>query len=93
MSLPSFLNVTVPITMLLPSTDSVKSSFEDTPSINMTYLIIIIIVIFLYAFMSLVATYKLTGSWFQTFLCFLFGFLYMTLAYIYYGLAGYKLCK
>ena len=89
MSLPSLLNVTVPITMLLPSTDS----FEDTPSLNMTYLIIIIIIIFLYAFMSLVATYKLTGSWFQIFLCFIFGFLYMTLAYIYYGLAGYKLCK
>jgi hypothetical protein len=91
MDLPTLLNATVPISILLPS--PTKSSFVDTPPMNYTAVIIIVIVAIIFAIMALVATYKLTNSGFQTFLCLLFGFLYMSLAYIYYGLSGYKLCK
>jgi len=81
-----------PLSVLLPSSTS-KSNFENTGSISTTALIIIVVLFILYIFLSLTATYKLTGSGFQTFLCFLFGFLYMSFAYMYYGLAGYKICS
>ena len=78
--------------LLLPS--SQKSSFEDTSSgTSTTVLVVIIILLVIYLYCSLAATYKLTHSWLQVILCFLFGFLYMSFAYIYYGLAGYKITK
>jgi hypothetical protein len=78
--------------LLLPS--SQKSSFEDTSSGTSTTVLVIVIILFvLYLYCSLVATYKLTHSWLQVILCILFGFFYMSIAYMYYGLSGYKISK
>ena len=78
--------------VLLPSNP--KSNFENTEtSSSSTTLFIIIIVLIIIVLCSTIATYKLTNSGFQTLLCFLFGFLYMSIAYIYYGLSGRKICK
>jgi hypothetical protein len=77
--------------LLLPS--SQKSNFENTSGTSTTALVIIIILLIIYLYCSLVATYKLTHSWLQVILCILFGFFYMSIAYMYYGLAGYKITK
>ena len=75
---------------LLPSK---KSNFENTTTTSTTTLIILIVLLLLYMYCSLVSAYKLTNSWVQVILCFLFGFLYMSIAYMYYGLSGYKITK
>jgi len=78
---------------LLPSLST--SRFENTGNTgySTTALVILIIILVLYIYCSLVSTYKLTNSWIQVILCFLFGFLYMSIAYMYYGLAGYKIVR
>jgi F0F1-type ATP synthase membrane subunit a len=76
--------------VLLPSTQ--KSNFENTETSTAT--IIVVVVFFLvYIFCALKSTYNLTHSGLQTFLFFIFGFVYMSIAYMYYGLAGYKISK
>jgi hypothetical protein len=69
--------------------DNVQNNNQMSTAIIIV-LIIIIIIIFI---MTCLATYKLTNSKLQTFLCFLFGVAYIVIAYIYYGLSGYKLQK
>lgn len=84
-----------------------KSSFADTPtaaappaatqsssdSMSLGLLIFILVVVVIFFILSLVATYRLTNSGLHTFLCFLFGILYILISYIYYGLAGYRFTK
>ena len=78
--------------VLIPSQ---KSQFENTENsgTSTTVLVFLIILLVLYIYCSLAATYKLTHSWLQVILCFFFGFLYMSIAYMYYGLAGYKIVR
>jgi uncharacterized membrane protein len=78
-----------------------KSNFADTPaatqsssdSMSLGLLIFILVVVVIFFILSLVATYRLTNSGLHTFLCFLFGILYILISYIYYGLAGYRFTK
>ena len=64
------------------------------PSTAFTPLIIVILIIIVIRYiLLLIATYKLTNSALQTVLCFLFGIIYLTFAYIYYGFSGYKFTK
>ena len=74
------------------------SGFEDTtptnsPKISTTALVIVIVIVVVFYLLFIVATYKLTGSVFQTILCILFGVGYIFLAYLYYAYAGYKYLK
>ena len=77
--------------LLLPSVTQ-KSNFENT-EISTATIVIVVILFLLYIYCALKSTYNLTHSGLQTFLCFLFGFFYMSIAYMYYGLAGYKISK
>ena len=65
----------------------------NTSTISTTSLVIAIIIVILFYILFIVATYKLTGSVFQTILCILFGVGYIFLAYLYYAYAGYKYLK
>ena len=76
--------------ILLPSTQ--KSNFIDIPT-DTTQLLIFIAVLLFIVICAGIATYNLTHSWVQVILSVLFGFVYMSLAYIYYGLSGYKISK
>ena len=80
---------------LLINSLSGRANFEDTNSstISTTSLVIAIIIVILFYLLFIVATYKLTGSVFQTILCILFGVGYIFLAYLYYAYAGYKYLK
>lgn len=69
------------------------SKFEDTPpakSIGVTILLILLMIIIIFFVLLLRAVYNLTGSGFQTLLCFLFTTMYLVFATMYYGLSGYK---
>jgi len=69
------------------------SKFEDTPpatSIGITILLILLMIIIIFFVLLLRAVYNLTGSGFQTLLCFLFTTMYLVFATMYYGLSGYK---
>jgi hypothetical protein len=74
-----------------------KSGFADAKqeesSGGIGFLIFIAILLLVTAILLIVSTYKLTNSGLQTFLCFLFGLFYIVIAYIYYGMAGYKFAK
>ena len=83
---------------LLINSLSGRSNFGDTtptntPTISQTTLIIVIVIVILFSLLFIVATYKLTGSVFQTILCILFGVVYIIIAYLYYAYAGYKYLK
>jgi len=66
-----------------------KSNFEDVDTLTTTELVIVIVIILLLVTLFSVATYKLTNSYFETFLCVFFGFFYIMLAFLYYAYAGY----
>ena len=71
------------------------SKFEDTPpakakSIGIIILLILLMIIIIFFVLLLRAVYNLTGSGFQTLLCFLFSTMYLVFATMYYGLSGYK---
>ena len=53
-------------------------------------IIILLIIIFAILFFSCKAVYNLTDSVLQTILFFIFGFVYLYFAILYYGLSGYK---
>ena len=75
--------------MLMPT----KSNFTDCnifPFALVSFMVIIGITI---SILVLMATYKLTDSGLQTFLCFFFGMYYLVVAFIYYGFSGYKFVK
>ena len=63
-----------------------KENFTSESS----FMLIVIIIALLIVFMSCKATYNLTDSLLQSILCFLFGGLYMYIAFLYYGFSGYK---
>ena len=68
-----------------------KSNFTDTNnSLSTTAIIVIVVILVLFVVLLCTAVYKLTGSWAQTFLCFLFGAFYLMIATLYYGFAGYR---
>jgi hypothetical protein len=74
------------------------SYFEDTSnssnnSISTGAIIAIVVVIVLFIVLLCTAVYKLTDSWAQVFLCFLFGAFYLMIAILYYGFAGYTFKK
>jgi len=78
----------------LQSLSEQKSNFEDTNNnLSTIQIIIYICVIFLILSLFGLSTYKLTGSYLQTFLSLFFGVFYIVIAYIYYGMSGYKLSK
>jgi hypothetical protein len=72
-----------------------KSSFtnvhqKENFTSESSFMLIVIIIALLIVFMSCKATYNLTDSLLQSILCFLFGGLYMYIAFLYYGFSGYK---
>jgi hypothetical protein len=74
----------------------IKDSFENVENSSTAAsatLIIILLIIVIVCILLAVATYKLTNSALQTILCLIFGMFYIVIAYIYYGLAGYKFIK
>lgn len=75
------------------STGANRSNFADTSSGTLAGIIIIVLIFVAFWIMSLVATYRLTGSALQVVLCVLFGWLYLFFAWIYYGLTGHKFVK
>lgn len=77
----------------MDNTSPTKSNFENVESKDYVILIIMILIIILLIYMICKATYNLTGSITQTVFCFLSGSLYLYVAYLYYGLAGYKFQK
>ena len=75
-------------------TETRKSNkFNDTSTGMVVFIIIIVLLCFALWIMSLMATYRLTGSVLQVVLCLLFGSLYLFFAWIYYGFTGHKLVK
>jgi hypothetical protein len=73
---------------------SPKSNFIDISAPTNTAIFIILILFLLIILLcSTIATYKITHSWLQVILCILFGLVYMSIAYMYYGLSGYKISK
>lgn len=79
-----------------------KSRFEDVPAATVAsssgtmpigLLIFIIVLIVVFEILLLVSTYKLTNSGWQTFFCLLFNVIYLVLAFICYGMSGYKFSK
>ena len=77
--------------LAMPS--ATKSNFEDVSSGLTATIVIIIVIILVLWIMLLMSTYKLTGSAFQTVLCFFFGCIYLVFAFILYGFNGYKFAK
>ena len=80
---------------------STKSRFEDVPADSKSssgtmpigLLIFVIVLIIVFEMLLLVSTYKLTNSGWQTFFCLLFNVIYLGLAFICYGMSGYKFSK
>ena len=70
-----------------------SNKFGDTSSGMIAFIVIIVIVMISLWVMSIMATYRLTGSTLQTVLCLLFGTLYLFFAWIYYGFTRHKLVK
>ena len=78
-----------------------KSRFEDVPADSKSssgtmpigLLIFVIVLIIVFEMLLLVSTYKLTNSGWQTFFCLLFNVIYLVLAFICYGMSGYKFSK
>ena len=75
-----------------------KSGFADAKQdesggFGIGLLIFIIVLIVVFEILLLVSTYKLTNSGWQTFFCLLFNVIYLVLAFIYYGMSGYKFTK
>lgn len=70
-----------------------SNKFGDTSSGMVAGIIIIVVIAVALWVMSLVATYRLTGSTLQVVLCLLFGSLYLFFAWIYYGMTRHKLVK
>ena len=84
----------VPATTLGSNTTIAASSASpSTSKISTGLLIFIIVLIVLFEMLLLVSTYKLTNSGWQTFFCLLFNVIYLVLAFIYYGMSGYKFTK
>jgi len=77
----------------VPATTASPSASPSTSKISTGLLIFIIILIVVFEMLLLVSTYKLTNSGWQTFFCLLFNVIYLVLAFIYYGMAGYKFTK
>jgi hypothetical protein len=81
--------------VIVQTKPSQKSPFENVPSPTYS-LVVTILFIFLIIMITLVlpiATYKLTDSIIQAILCFLFGYFYLMVAFIFYGYLGYKFIK
>ena len=74
-------------------TNGTLDKFDDTSTSLTTGVIIMLVIIIIISLMTIVATYKLTGSALQTVLCLLFGCIYLTFAYIYYGFSDYTFQK
>jgi hypothetical protein len=70
-----------------------SNKFGNTSGGMILGIIIIIILAIALWIMSLVATYRLTGSTLQVILCLLFGSIYLFFAWIYYGMTRHKLVK
>ena len=84
----------VPSTTAAPyTTIAASSALPSTSKISTGLLIFIVVLIVVFEILLLVSTYKLTNSGWQTFFCLLFNVIYLVLAFIYYGMAGYKFTK
>ena len=70
-----------------------KSKFDNTSSTIIAVIVILVVVGLVLWVMSLMATYRLTGSTLQVILCLLFGSFYLFFAWIAYGFTGHKLVK
>ena len=70
-----------------------SSGFTDVSSGVLVVVIIIIVLAVALWIMSLIATYRLTGSTIQTSLCLAFGSIYLFFAWVYYGMNNYKLVQ
>lgn len=70
-----------------------KSRFENTSSSMIAGIVIIVIICVALWIMSLIATYRLTGSSIQVVLCFFLGSIYLFFAWVYYGMTNHKLVK
>jgi hypothetical protein len=73
-----------------PQTTGTPVTTNTSSTISSTTLIIICVVLLLIILALCKSVYNLTESGWQTFFCFIFGGLYLTVATMYYGLAGYK---
>ena len=74
-------------------TDVPAESKSSSGTMPIGLLIFIIVLIVVFEILLLVSTYKLTNSGWQTFFCFLFNIIYLVLAFICYGMSGYKFSK
>ena len=72
---------------------STKPEAASSSSMSTTVIIVIIVIALIIEVLLLVSTYKLTNSVLQTVLCLLFSCFYLIMAYIYYGMSGYKFSK
>lgn len=70
-----------------------SNKFADSSSGMVAFIVIIVLISIGLWIMSIMATYKLTGSTLQVILCILFGSIYLFFAWIYYGFSRYKLVK
>lgn len=70
------------------------SKFKNVESTENSVVMLIVVISFIVIIVSIFpyATYKLTDSGAQAILCFLFGFIYIVCAWLYYGLTGHKFC-
>lgn len=69
------------------------NKFGDASGGVVAVIIIFVLIAIILWIMSLVATYRLTGSGLEVVLCFIFGSMYLFFAWIYYGFTGHKLVK
>ena len=70
-----------------------SNKFGNTSAGMVAAIIIIVVIAVALWIMSLVATYRLTGSALQVILCLFFGSIYLFFAWIYYGMTRHKLVK
>jgi len=70
-----------------------RSGFSNVSSVVLVVVIIIIVTAVALWIMSIMATYRLTGSTLQTVLCLFFGSIYLFFAWVYYGMNNYKLVQ
>ena len=69
------------------------NKFDNTSSTIIAVIVIFVVLGLVLWVMSLMATYRLTGSTLQVILCLLFGSFYLFFAWIAYGFTGHKLVK
>ena len=90
------INLIHPVAGLAEAYNSMynTNTFDNTSTLSTGAVVFIVVLSLVLWVMTLVATYRLThNSTMQVVLCLIFGFMYIFLAWIYYGFTNHKFTK